>query len=439
MVEGTGLRTHVFRRWQSSLRTSLFRNSLLLIATSVLGYGLSFLFWLAVARAYPASSMGLGATLLSTLLFLSGVATLGLPIGIIRFLPAEPDKVGLINASFTVSGLVSLALGLVFLAGLDLWAPALSFLRSDPLFVAAYVLSLVFFAFAGIFDAAFVAARRADYGMIRNTIYSLIRLPFPLAVAAVLGVFGILFSWTVALLVSLVVGAFVLLPRLFPGYRPAPSFRRIRNLGIVGYSLWNHASGLVGTAAVSLLPLLILNTAAGETGAAATAYFYAAFALASLLYVVPGSFSTALFVEGSHPETDYARDVRSTVWLSLGFLALGIVGAVLLGRFILGLFGEAYARESYETLILLVLASPIILVNTVFTTDLRVAKRVKPLLIITAISSVATLSVAYVLLPTTGIWGAGAGFVFGQALAAPLFALERRRNGRRGMAAQGFG
>ncbi|MEK6838909.1 MAG: hypothetical protein AABY08_04130, partial [Candidatus Thermoplasmatota archaeon] len=315
--------------------------------------------------------MGLGATLLSTLLFLSGVATLGLPIGIIRFLPAEQDKVGLINASLTVSGLVSLVLGLVFLAGLDLWAPALSFLRSDPLFVAAYVLSLVFFAFAGIFDAAFVAARRADYGMIRNTIYSLIRLPFPLAVAAVLGVFGILFSWTVALLVSLVVGAFLLLPRLFPGYRPAPSFRRIRNVGVVGYSLWNQASGIVGTAALSLLPLLILHT---PGGAAATAYFYAAFALASLLYVVPGSFSTALFVEGSHPETDYSRDVRSTVWLSLAFLALGIVGAVLLGRFILGLFGDAYARESYETLILLVLASPIILANTVFTTDLRVAK-----------------------------------------------------------------
>src|SRR3990172_8250630 len=207
MVEGTNLRTHVFRRWQSSLRTSLFRNSLLLMLTSVVGYGLVFLFWLAVARASPAPSVGLGATLLGTLLFLSGVATLGLPIGIIRFLPAERDKIGLVNASFTLSGLVSLALGLVFLAGLDLWAPALSFLRSDPLFVAAYMLSLVFFAFAGIFDAAFVAARRADYGMIRNTIYSLIRLPFPLAVAAGLGGVGVLFLWAGGLLVFPVVGA----------------------------------------------------------------------------------------------------------------------------------------------------------------------------------------------------------------------------------------
>ena len=431
MVESTDVRTQVFRRWPSSLRTSLFRNSFLLIMTSVLGYGLGFLFWLAVARAYPAASVGLGATLLGTLLFLSGVATLGLPMGIIRFLPAERDKVGLVNASFTVSGLVSLALGLVFLAGLDLWAPALSFLRSDPLFVATYMLSLLLFTFASILDAAFVAARRAEYGMIRNTIYNVLRLPFPLAVAAVLGMFGILFSWTVGLVVSVAFGAVLLLPRLFPGYRPAPSFRRIRNLGIVGYSLWNHASGMVGTAALSLLPLLILHT---PGGAAATAYFYAAFAFASLLYVVPGSFSTALFVEGSHAETNYARDLRSTVWLSLGFLALGIVGAVLLGRFILGLFGEDYARESYETLILLVLASPIILANTVFTTDLRVAKRVKPLLIVTAISSVATLTVAYVLLPAFGIWGAGVGFAVGQAIATPLFALEKRGNARRSVA-----
>ena len=36
-----------------------------------------------------------------------------------------------------------------------------------------------------------------------------------------------------------------------------------------------------------------------------------------------------------------------------------------------------------------------------------------------------------------GVGGAGAGFVFGQALAAPLFVLDRRRNGRQGTGAQG--
>lgn len=65
----------------------------------------------------------------------------------------------------------------------------------------------------------------------------------------------------------------------------------------------------------------------------------------------------------------------------------------------LGFFREDYARESYETLLLLVLASPIILVNTIFTTDLRAAKRIKPLLIIATLSSGSTLLADYILLP----------------------------------------
>ncbi len=109
MVGGTGLRTGAASRFRSSLRTSLFRNSVFLLMTSFLSYGLGFLFWLVVARLYPASDVGVGATLLSTLLFLAGAATLGLPIGMIRFLPAEQDKVGLINATLTISGIVSLS------------------------------------------------------------------------------------------------------------------------------------------------------------------------------------------------------------------------------------------------------------------------------------------------------------------------------------------
>ncbi len=309
-------------------------------------------------------------------------------------------------------------------------------MRNDPIFAATFIVSLLGFTLASLVDTAMVAARRADYSMIRLTIYNALRLPLPLAVAALLGVLGILFSWTLALAISLAVGAFGLLPRLFPSYRPVLALTRIRNTGIIGYSLWNQAAGLMGGAAMALLPLLILNTPGDKTGAAATAYFYAAFAFASLLYVVPGSFSTSLFVEGSHRDASYVRDVRSTIWLSLALLGLGILGAVLLSRWVLSLFGEGYARESYETLLLLVLASPIILMNTIFTTDLRVARRVKALFLITAFSSVATLVLAYVLLPSTGIWGAGLGFVIGQALAVPLFALERRGNGKRSVVAQ---
>src|SRR5437867_6271617 len=87
-----GLRTDSLARFRSSLRTSLFRNSLFLLLTSALGNGLGFLFWLAVAQSYPAADVGRAATVFAVVLFLAGAGSLGLPYGIMRFLPSEADK-----------------------------------------------------------------------------------------------------------------------------------------------------------------------------------------------------------------------------------------------------------------------------------------------------------------------------------------------------------
>ena len=78
----------------------------------------------------------------------------------------------------------------------------------------------------------------------------------------------------------------------------------------------------------------------------------------------------------------------------------------------------------------MVFASPVILLTSVYTTDLRVGKRVRPIFYITAISSAFTLLAAYLLLPSMGIVGAAIGFVAGQVLAIPLYMLEKRRSAR---------
>ncbi|TLZ97781.1 MAG: hypothetical protein E6J97_07785, partial [Methanobacteriota archaeon] len=142
MVGGLGLRTDSLARFRSSLRTSLFRNSLFLLLTSALGNGLGFLFWLAVAQSYPAADVGRAATVFAVVLFLAGAGSLGLPYGIMRFLPSEADKASLVKVALVASGAASGILGLLFLMGLSLWSPPLAFLRSDPALAAACVLSV---------------------------------------------------------------------------------------------------------------------------------------------------------------------------------------------------------------------------------------------------------------------------------------------------------
>jgi len=122
--------------------------------------------------------------------------------------------------------------------------------------------------------------------------------------------------------------------------------------------------------------------------------------------IVPYAFTTSLFVEGSHPEASYRRDVRHAIGFSLAQIALGILSAVGLGRWVLGFFGSAYSAAGYEPLVLLSLASPVILANNVFATDLRVAKRIRPLFGITFVVSAVVLLLAFALLPVWGIGGA---------------------------------
>src|SRR2546421_8046248 len=74
----------------------------------------------------------------------------------------------------------------------------------------------------------------------------------------------------------------------------------------------------------------------------------------------------------------------------------------------------------------MVFASPVILLTSVYTTDLRVGKRVRPIFYITAISSTFTLLAAYLLLPSMGTLGAAIGFVAGAGVAGPPYNLPKR-------------
>src|SRR3989441_7940925 len=164
MVEGLSLPTGSLARLRSSLRTSLFRNSFSLLLSSAFGSGLGFLFWLAVAQSYPAADVGRAATVFGVVLFLAGAGSLGLPYGIIRFLPSEADKASLVKAALVASGVASGILGLLFLLGLSLWSPPLAFLQSDPALPAACWWSGVGLARGLVFGATFVGCPGAGVG-----------------------------------------------------------------------------------------------------------------------------------------------------------------------------------------------------------------------------------------------------------------------------------
>ena len=79
------------------LQTSLYANAYYLIVSSVGAAFLGFIFWVVVARNYSPSDVGIASALISVISMLTSFSSLGLHIGVIRFLSEERDKQGMIN------------------------------------------------------------------------------------------------------------------------------------------------------------------------------------------------------------------------------------------------------------------------------------------------------------------------------------------------------
>ena len=422
-----GVRGLAGRMWGEA-KEPLYRNAIFIMASSVIGTGLGFFFWVIVYQVYDPSDAGYGVTLTSTIAFLAGVATLGLGIGLIRFLPEADEPASLINSSLSISGLVGLALAFVFVLGAGIWAPELDFIQ-NPLYVAAILVTGMAYAFAPILDSAAIGLRRAELATWRNTAFSLIKIPLPLVFVLAFsgplgGRMGVYLSIAVAFGVSVVLMGVAFLPWSLPGYRPRPRLSRRLVRPIFAFSVGNWIAAIVGSAGILLLPFLILRTI-GQAGADDAGYFYAAYTVAGLLYVIPGATMTSLLAESSQQGAQRRQDERKAILLSLGLLAPGIAAMWVLARFILELFvsgtaeSEIVERAVTPLRILAFAAIPAFL-NGLLGTRLRIQKRVVPLIASAVAGTAVTLGAGYVLLLSMGLDGLAIAFVVGQVAAAPI-------------------
>ena len=419
-----------------AFRLSLVSNAFFLMLNTAVSSVLGATFWLIAARLYTASDVGFVAAVLPLIGLLSNMGTLGLAVGLIRYLPeaeSDPDRTRrMVNTSLTLSAVSAMALGLVFLLGITVWSPSLSFLRNDLRVAAAFVAFCGLFAFGPILDGAAIAYRKSGYVFVRSTLYNGLRVPLPFVFVGIFGIFGLLLPFLVSAFVAAVLAGFVFLPRFLARYRPKPTLRLDVLRPLFRFSLGNHVAGIIGILVPSLLPLLVVNL----LGLTANAWFFVAWFLGSMLYVIPSSFGTSLFAEGSQRDPNLVRDAGRAF---LGSAVLVVPAAAFLwfaGDWILGIFGAAYAAEGFELLRWLVLATPFVVVNNVYFTLVRIEKRVAPIIAAAALTTIITLTGATVLLPTLGLPGVGMAWLLGEGVvtAAVGVVIARRRIGSRGIA-----
>ena len=385
------------------IRSPLYRNSFFLMANTVVTLGLGFFFWMVVARFYTEAEVGWGSAIISAISLLAMLSVPGFGAAMVRFLPKVEKPQEMINSCLTISGVIAVVLAVIFIAGVDVWSPALAFIKSNIIFAAAFVFFVLSRTLYSILASIFVARRRTDFTLYKSSIFSLLKIPLPIILVLFFHTFGIAASWGIATVVALAVTLFFFVPRVQPGYKPVPSV----NTSILG-SIWRYSGSsyfahLFDAAPHLVLPLMVVNL----LGAGQNAYFYITWIIATLLFSIPSAVAQSLFAEGAH----FREELWSNVTRSLKFVFIILVPAVILallfGNWVLLLFGEGYSESGLQLFRILCVSSLFIGVIRVYTGTLRVEDRMRELAFIYGFRAAATLVGSYFVMPIYGMVGIG--------------------------------
>jgi O-antigen/teichoic acid export membrane protein len=411
------MRTWRLRFILRDLRDPLYFNSFFLILNSIIPPLFGFAFWLIVARVFPGADVGQAVGIIPMANLIAWSATLGLTIGLVRYLPEAGDGAKpMIRSALSVTLLATLALTALFIGGLPLWGEGLLFLHS-PMGKVAFLLFTLAMALLFIIDTIFVAYRKAILSVVRNVVFGVVRIPMPILFASigVVTAAGIFYSYALAMLLTLVVAVAILLPHLMPGFRPLPGL----NLGgvrqAIRFSLGNHIAVMSNLVPGALLPIMILNTRPPVEAA----YFYMTWIGANLLFIIPNATTRSLLAEGSHAVVDYRQGGRRILLFSLALLTPAVAVAYFLGDVFLSFFNSEdadYVAGGLGLLRLLALSSFFVLLLGLYVTAKRLEKKVLPVVLAGAVPDAITLSLSFPLMLVWGLEGIGWAWIVANGL-----------------------
>lgn len=413
-------------RLRSHVRVPLHRSAYALTFSTIGSAALGILYWAVASRMYSPDVVGLSSAVIAALTFVTGVAGLYLDGALYRFLPRAGDATGrLLVGTFILSALSSVLAGGIFVLGVDLWAPALSFMDSSPWVVLACIGVTVAFSLFALEDAALTGLRQTTWVPIKNVSYNLAKIVPLVLLAGAVPHYGILVAWVVPSAVVVPAVAYLLGKRLLPLHRER-SRRRQEMLDVhrvARYSAANYAGFLCMLAYRNLPPILVLH----HIGESASAFFYPPWLIATSLTLLTTNLSISLIVEGtydrSHLVVHARRAIRQTARLIVPIALVLFVGA----PYILRVFGAAYAEEGDTLLRLLALG---LLPSSLCVLSFGLARtrdRMRAIIANQALLATLVLGLSVLLLPSFGINGVGVGWLAAQtAVSLLLFWTELR-------------
>ena len=375
---------------------------------------MGFAFWVIAARYYPPAEVGLASAAISAMGLLGTLSLLGLNLGLIRYLPKEENKQGMINSCFTIVTITAIFLSSIFIAGLGIWSPALLFIRANTVFLLLFIIFAAMASYFAIQSNAFVAMRSAKYSFFQNMILNVLKILLPILLIS-FGAFGIFSSVGIATAVAVAISSLFIL-KLEPKYRPIPTIKGRVIKDMLRFSFGNYIARNLELAPGLVLPLLIANILSPERAA----YFYIAWSVVGIIFIIPTAITLSLFAEGSYVPERFQRNIIRAAMLIFILLVPAAIIIFFFGDKILLLFGKPYSENAFQLLRILVLSSILVPLNQLYITTKRVQGQVKPIIYVYAIIAIFTIGIGYILMKSIGLTGIGIGWGLSQGIVVLL-------------------
>jgi O-antigen/teichoic acid export membrane protein len=393
----------------------LYTNASSLIATTAVTSGLGFVYWWLAARLFPQQSVGLASAAVSAMMLLGALGMLGLGTLVITEIGRDPSTAGSITiTSILVVGSASLILGILFAIAAPVLTSELAPLSSSVGEIILFAAGVVFTAITLLVDQVMIALLRGGLQLSRNILFAVVKLALLYVIAlwaAEKSGMNIYLAWLLGNVISLaIITLFLMWKRIRVIYRPRFGF--IRHLG--GPALAHHATNLILQAPSLIMPIAVTTL----VSATANANFYAAWMIASFVFVLPAHLTTVLHAVGAQSPQSVKSRLRSTMRFSF-LVALPISGILFLGAgIILSIFGKQYVEQAEWTLRFLSLGVFPLIIKYHYVALLRVYSQVQNAFPVLVFGSVLEISFAVVGLELGALTGLSVGWFLAVCLEA---------------------
>jgi O-antigen/teichoic acid export membrane protein len=390
----------------------LYRNSLILLANTVITSAIGFVFWALAARTYPASIVGVFSSVTSAVALLAAIAALGLPTTMIRHVAGSENARGLVIVAVIAIATVGTTLCLITVLVLGPHLPPALHLRQGRVMVLLVTGLVVCTAVSTTLDACLVATRSSHAVLIKNLVGSTVKVAALMLLTSFRSL-GLLISYSLGLVLATAISSLVLNRQIGRRARGFESFRELRHY--LSMASGTYLATVMGILPTTVVPLEVLAI----HGAAETAHFAVAFLIAGFLNFVPSTIAQVLFAEASRRNATIGKQLRKAIRGIYGLLLPSLAIVIPAAPLLLQLFGVAYATAATGCLRVLAL-STLFTGGTYLIDSLLIARdRTAAYIFMNGANAVLVLGCVGVLLPR-GLTAGAVGWALGQGLSLIL-------------------